>query len=143
MRTLSLDLRERILTSYDHKEGTRQQIAQRYRVSLGMVKKLLQQRRRTGDIAPRHDRSGRKPMILEVHHRQMRTLLIKKPDLTLSELREAVALPCSLPAIHYALDKMGLTYKKRRFGPVSRTARISRERAVRGGGGKRAGMPPG
>ena len=64
MRTLSLDLRERILTSYDRKEGTRQEIAARYRVSLGMVKKLLQQRRRTGDIAPRHRYSGRKPKIL-------------------------------------------------------------------------------
>src|SRR5437773_8348241 len=131
MATLSLDLRERILATYDDGRDTREAVARRYRVSLGMVKKLLQQRRRTGDIAPRHDRSGRKPMILEVHHRQMRTLLVKKPDLTLSELRDAVALPCSLPAIHYALDKMGLTYKKRRFGPVSRTAQISRERAVR------------
>jgi len=143
VRTLSLDLRERILTSYDHKEGTRQQIAQRYRVSLGMVKKLLQQRRRTGDIAPRHDRSGRKPMILEVHHRQMRTLLVKKPDLTLSELREAVALPCSLPAIHYALDKMGLTYKKRRSEPASKTARTLRGRGAAGGGGRAGGIRPG
>ena len=48
MRTLSLDLRERILASYDHEDGTREEIAMRYRVSLGMVKKLLQQRRRTG-----------------------------------------------------------------------------------------------
>ena len=42
MRTLSLDLRERILASYDNEEGSRQEIADRYRVSLGMVKKLLQ-----------------------------------------------------------------------------------------------------
>jgi hypothetical protein len=51
MKTLSLDLRERILASYDNLEGTRQEIADRYRVYLGMVKKLLQQRRRTGQIA--------------------------------------------------------------------------------------------
>jgi transposase len=42
MRTLSLDLRERILSAYDSKEGTRDEIAARFRVSLGMVKKLLQ-----------------------------------------------------------------------------------------------------
>jgi len=143
VRTSSVDLRERILASYDHKEGTREQIAQRYRVSLGMVKKLLQQRRRTGDIRPRHYRSGRKPMILEPHHQQMRALLAKKPDLTLSEVREAIALECSLPAIHYALDKMGLTYKKRRFGPVNRTARTWRGRGGHGGGGKRGGTRPG
>ena len=47
MRTLSLDLRERILTAYDRHEGTRPEVGHRFRVSLGMVKKLLQQRRRT------------------------------------------------------------------------------------------------
>ena len=74
------------------------------------MKNLLQQRRRTGEIGARHYRSGRKPMILAAHQRQIRTLLGKKPDLTLKELRAAVALECSLPAIHYALAKMGLTY---------------------------------
>lgn len=109
MRTLSLDLRERILDSYDQREGSRHEVAQRFRVSLGMVKKLLQQRRHTGDIGARHHRSGRKPLILALHRNRMRVLLGQKPDLTLKELREALALECSLPAIHYALQKMGLT----------------------------------
>ena len=113
MRTLSLDLRERILASYDNEEGSRQEIADRYRVSLGMVKKLLQQRKRTGEIGPRHHCSGRKPMIVAAHHHQLQALLSQKPDMTLKELREAVELKCSLPAIHYALEEMGLTYKKR------------------------------
>lgn len=142
MRTLSLDLRERILASYDHGEDTREEVADRYRVSLGMVKKLLQQRRRTGEIGPRHYRSGRKPIILDAHHRQMRALLTKKPDLTLKEVRQAVALQCTLPAIHYALEKMGLTYKKRRSEPASKTARTLHGRGAAGGGGKAAGIRP-
>jgi transposase len=121
VRTLSLDLRERILTSYDQEEGTREQIASRYQVSLGMVKKLLQQRRHTGDIRPRHRYSGRKPIIVSGHRQQMRKLLSKKPDLTLKELRSAMELNCSLPAIHYVLEKMGLTYKKRHSAPASKT----------------------
>lgn len=124
MRTISLDLRERILAAYDQQEGTREEIAQRFRVSLGLVKKLLQQRRGTGDIAPRHRFSGRKPMILAAHCQKMRAALNKKADLTLKELRQAVALECSLPALYYALAKMGLTYKKRRSGQASRTGRI-------------------
>ena len=142
MRTLSLDLRERILASYDQEEGTREEVAHRYRVSLGMVKKLLQQRRHTGDIASRHHRSGRKPLIVDRHRCRLRTLLGRKPDLTLRELRLAVGLECSLPAIHYALDQMGLTYKKRHFGPVSKTAQISSAPAVRGGVGKPASTRP-
>ena|SRR5664280_945009 len=142
MRTLSLDLRERILASYDHEEGTREQIAHRFRVSLGMVKKLLQQRRRTGDIRPRHYRSGRKPIIMPAHHHQMRALLGKKPDLTLKELRATMALKCTLPAIHYVLEKLGLTYKKRHSEPVSRTVQTSHGRAVPGAASKRASTLP-
>jgi transposase len=138
MRTLSLDLRERILASYDKEQESRQEVANRYRVSLGMVKKLLQQRRHTGEIAPRHYRSGRKPLIVEGHRRQMRALLGKKPDMTLKELRAATALECSLPAIHYALEGMELTYKKRHSAPANRTGPTSRGRAGGGVGGRRA-----
>jgi transposase len=137
-KTISLDLRERILAAYDAGEGTREDIARRFRVSLGMVKKLLQQRRQTGDIAPRHDRAGRKPLLVEAHQRQMRVLLGKKPDLTLRELRAALALECSLQAIHVVLVKMGLSYKKRLSARASKTGRTSGGRAKSGGEGKPA-----
>lgn len=142
MRTLSLDLRERILAAYDRKDGDRQQIALRFGVSLGMVKKLLQQRRRTGDIAPRHRFSGRKAVILPAHRQEMRALLRRKPDMTLREVRAALELACTLPAIHYALQKIGLTYKKRRSAPANRAARTSRGRAGSGGARRGAGTRP-
>lgn len=123
MKTISLDLRERILASYDNQEGTRQQIADRFRVSEGMVKKLLQQRRRTGDIGPRHHHSGRKRLIVGAHRRQLRSMLGKRPDMTLVELRDGLGLSCTIQAVHYVLVDMGLTYKKRRFGPANRTER--------------------
>jgi len=143
MRTLSLDLRERILASYDHDEGTRADTAHRFRVSLGMVKKLLQQRRRTGDIAPRHRFAGRKPMIVASHRGQMRALLAKKNDLTLKELRQAMGLKCSLQAINIVLGKMGLTYKKRHSAPASKTGPTSHGRVAGGGNNRRASTRPG
>jgi len=133
-----MDLRQRILTSYDQKEGTREEIAHRYRVSLGMVKKLIQQRRHTGDIAPQHHRSGRKPKILSSHRQQMSKLLARKPDLTLEELRQRVGLDCTVVAIHYALEEMGLTYKKRHSGPVNRIGRTSPGSGADGGARKEA-----
>jgi transposase len=138
MRTLSLDLRERILAAYDKREGTRLQIAARFRVSLGMVKKLLQQRRATGSIAPRHHLAGRKPAILPGHRGQFRALLRKKNDLTLHELRAAVGLGCSLQAIHSVLRKMGLTYKKRHSGPANKSAPTWPGPAAAGGAGRKA-----
>lgn len=128
-KTISLDLRERILECYDNEDGTRDQVAKRFRVSLGMVKKLLQQRKNRQEIGAQHYRSGRKPIIIEKHREEMRTLLIKKPDLTLNEIREQMKLDCTLPAIHYALHDMGLTYKKRHSAPVSKAVRTSLKHA--------------
>jgi transposase len=143
MRTISLDLRERILASYDQKEGTRAEIAHRFKVSLGMVKKLLQRRRHDGDIGPRYHRCGLKPGKVAAQGQTFRQLLSRKPDLTLEELRAMTALKCSLPAIYYVLEKMGLTYKKRRFGPVSKTGPTLSGRAGAGGAGKRRSTRPG
>lgn len=143
MKTLSLDLRERILSAYDDGDGTREETAERFRVSLGMVKKLLQQRRHTGQIGARHHLSGRKPMIVAAHHRKMRTLLGAQPDMTLKELRAALKLECSLPAIHHALGALGLTYKKRRCGPANRSGRTSPKPAGNGAGGRPASTPRG
>ena len=143
MRTISLDLRERILVSYDQKEGTREEIAHRFRVSLGMVKKLLQQRRHGGDIGPRYHRCGLKPGKVAAQGQTFRQLLSRKPDMTLEELRRATALDCTLPAIHYVLEKMGLTYKKRHSGPVNKTAGTSRRRAGSGAVDKAVSTRPG
>lgn len=111
-------------------------MARRFRVSLGMVKKLLQQRRHTGSIAARHHLAGRKPRIVQGHQREMRVLLGEKPDLTLKELRGGLRLECSLQAIHVVLRKMGLTYKKRVFGRPNTTVPTSARRGGAGGVGK-------
>jgi transposase len=138
-----MDLRQRILDSYDKEEGTRPEIARRFRVSLGMVKKLLQQRRHTGDIAPRHRFSGRKPTILSSHRAHFRSLLAKKNDLTVKELRQATGLRCSVQAINVVLGQMGLTYKKRHSGPVNKTGPTSRKPGGAGAASKRGWIRPG
>ena len=112
MKTIGLDVRERMLASYDQGGRTREEVAKWFGVSLGMVKKLLQQRRKIGDVSPQHHRAGRKPMILPRHRGRFETLLRRQSDLTLAELRDATGLTCSLAAICYVLGDMGLTYKK-------------------------------
>ena len=138
MKTISLDLRERILAAYDADTDTREAVARRFRVSLGLVKKLLQQRRWIGDIRPQHHRSGSKPRIVASHQHQLRTLLAKKPDLTLKELRAATGLACTLPAIHYVLVRLGLTYKKRRSELANKTGLTSGGRGGTGDGSRPA-----
>lgn len=130
MATLSIKLRERILIAYDKGDSTRDAIAERFKVSLGMVKKLLQQRRHTGSIEPRHHLAGRKKLIQDKHRDKMRKLLERKPGLTLADLRTALRLKCTLPAIHYVLADMGLTRKDRKSAATPRKARPAARRAV-------------
>jgi len=141
-KTLSLDLRERILAAYDAEQGSREEIGRRFRVSTGMVKKLLQQRRERGDIAPQHHRSGRKPMFLDEHRQRLNELIHQRPDITLTEMRSALELACTLPAIHYVLVEMGLTYKKRLSMRANRTEPTSLGREKSGSGGRPALIPP-
>jgi transposase len=132
MKTTSLDLRKRNLACYDTGKETRVSVAKRFCVSLGMVKKLIQQRRHLGDIAPLHWRAGRKPLFTPEHREQMLAAIRRQPDTTLAEFRDLLGLDCSLVAIHRVLARMGMTYKKRRFGPANRTARTSRKRGRTG-----------
>jgi transposase len=113
-KALPLDLRERIVAACDAEEGTREAVARRFKVSLGMVKKLLAQRARTGELRPRHRFSGRKPRLLPAHGPRLKALVAKEPDLTLEEIKRRLGLECTVAAIHWVLARMGLTYKKRR-----------------------------
>lgn len=136
MKTLSLDLRERIVAAYDAQEGTREEIAVRFRVSLGMVKKLLQQRRKTNDLGHRHRYSGRKAKILPEYRDKLASLVAAQPDLTLTQIKEKLTMPCTVPAVHYALMALGLTYKKRLSMQPNKTGLMSRSRGSSGEQGK-------
>lgn len=143
-KTLSLDLRTRILATYDEGHRTRSDVAKLFRVSLGMVKKLLCQRTRLkGDLRPQHHRSGRKAKLLPRHGARLRARLARQPDLTLAELRRALRLQCSLPAIHYTLQALGLTYKKRHCAPANKTGTTSPGNAAAGKKTRRGSTPRG
>ena len=114
MKTLSLETRKRILACYDGGKETRASVAKLFGVSLGMVKKLLHQRKTLDDIEPLHWRAGRKPLILLRHKKIILKYLKKNPEATLAKLQAALGLKCSLTAIHHALSRWGMTRKNRR-----------------------------
>jgi len=142
-KTLSLDLRERIVAAYDAKEGTREEVARRFKVSLGMVKKLLGQRARTGDLRARHRFSGRKAHLMPEHGQRLRQLIAQEPDLTLAEMKERLELHCTVAAVHWMVSRLGLTYKKRRSMRPSKTGRRSPGRGTDGAAAKADSIRPG
>ncbi len=124
MKTLSLDFRERILAACDAGGLTQQQVADRFMVSLGVVKKLLGQRRRLGHVRPLHHRAGRRPKLTAENLDTLGCLVAEHPDWTLEQLRDALGVDCSLSRIHYALKKLGQSYKKSRSQPANKSARM-------------------
>lgn len=112
MKTISMDMRTRIVAANDQGNTTRQGVADRFGVSLAFVKKILSRRERFGTIAPFHDHAGRKRAISPEQENALRERLAAHPGDTLAELCDALGLACSPVTVFYTLRRMKLTYKK-------------------------------
>lgn len=51
-------------------------------------------------------------MILSEYWDGLGALVAAQPDLTLAQIKEKLAMPCTVQAAHHALVALGLTYKK-------------------------------
>jgi putative transposase len=118
MKAYSLDLRERVVSTYESEQTTIKEVAKRFSVGETFVKKMLKHKRARGVVeAPRH--GGGKPRILdEKHLRALRQWLKKEPDLTLRELQEKLfsekRKAISVAALGATLQRERLTRKKSR-----------------------------
>jgi transposase len=95
--------------------------ARHYEVSKSFIEGLKRLRRSGGDIGGKVRGPGRKRKLSSYEDR-LRELVTKQPDITLEELREALGIKAELSTVWYALDRLGLSYKKntvrRRTGKV-------------------------
>ena len=113
----SNDLRRKFLQAYDEGEGTLEELAEQFRVSLGWARKISARRFRTGEVeAPvwRHGPVSRvTPEVQEWIRKQIRA----QPDTTLQELREqleeAKQVRLSMGRMWLALRQLGLPLKKK------------------------------
>jgi transposase len=121
MKPYSMDLRERVVTACDARDGTREQIAARFSVSVRWIGDLLRRRRETGSIAPKPRGGGRAPAFDEAAAARLREAVKADDDATLEELAQAAGVACSAPAVYRALKRLGITRKKSRGGRPSRT----------------------
>ena len=123
MKAYSIDLRQRVVAAYDAREGTQEQLAARFVVSTSWVRKVLRQRRATGSIEPRPHGGGHAPAFDASAEAKLRQAVRDDSDATLQELGDAAGVACSVSTVHRALNRLGITWKKSRGGPPSRTAR--------------------
>ena len=123
MKAYSTDLRRRVVAAYDAREGTQEQVAARFAVSLSWVRKLLRQRRDTGSIDPKPHGGGHAKAFDTASQAKLRQAVRDDSDATLEELGRLAGVACSASAVYQTLDRLGITRKRSRGGRPSRTAR--------------------
>jgi len=122
-KAYSDDLRRGLLFAYEQGEGTLEQLAKRFVVSLAYGKKLRSQFRRSGQMERVEQRRGTPRKLLDEPREQLRRWLVATPDLTLDQLREKLqqerGLTISRAQVARAVKRMGLRLKKSRSTPPS------------------------
>ena len=116
MRAYSIDLRRKIVESYDRGDKTQSVVSERFGVSVSFVEKLLRRRRISGDIAPLPHGGGIKPLLDGDALELLKVLVKEQPDATLAEVCDEVwehrRIRVSTPTMCTALKKLDLGRKK-------------------------------
>ena len=133
------DLRDRVLAAYDRGKQTGE-IAGTLGVSPAWARRVKQVRRE-------QQRTTRLPMggarVIKVDLAQLRQLVEQQPDATIPELHQRLGgnQRCSESAVGMALQRLGLSFKKRRCMPPNRIGPTSRTNAARGSRSNPAARP--
>jgi transposase len=128
------DLRRKLLEGYDRGEGTLDQLAARFSVSLPWAWKISAQRKHSGQMERIEQRRGSRRKVTPEVEQRLRDWVEVQPDLTLAELQQkletAVPVHVSIGRLWQVLRQMGLRLKKSRSTPSNATAKRT------AGGGK-------
>lgn len=124
-KPLPLEFRRKVVDAYNAGDGTMEQLARRFCISFNSVIRWINFERFTGDISPKPHGGGPPPKIADESLPLLRALVEEKPDRTLVELAEiwSSRFQCkvSRSTISVALQRAGLSLKKRRFGLAKAT----------------------
>ena len=119
------DLRRKLLQAHDRGEGTLEQLAERFSVSVPWAWKISAQRKRTGQMERVEQRRGGNRKVTAAVEQRLRGWVQAQPDLTLAELQQKLArahhLQVSIGRLWQVLRQMGLRLKKSHSTPANAT----------------------
>ena len=135
-QSYSQDLRARVLAAID--DGMAARAAARvFRVSVSYIYKALIRRRRTGEVSSSVRRGHRPRKLTPAQEAALAAHIAAYPDITLAALQTWLAgehaVRLSNGAVGSAVDRLGLSFKKRHCAPPSRIVPTSRRGAASGG----------
>jgi transposase len=126
-RPLSVDLRERVVAAVDG-GLSRRKAAERFGVSISSAIRWTSLRRRTGEVRPQRQGGDKRSARIEAHGPLILSLMEARRDITLVELRAALAergIGVAVSTLWRFFDRHRITLKKRPGTRLSRTVQTS------------------
>jgi transposase len=124
MKIATLAIRKIAVEAYLSGKATQQQIADIFGFHRTAIVRWVRDFRKNGKLEPQC--RGHMPKAFSAEERERITAIVKdKPDITLQEIRDALAKNCSLMAVHRELKRLDFRYKKNSEGIRARTRRHS------------------
>jgi transposase len=134
-QSYSEDLRARVLAAVDGGQAVRAAAAV-FRVSVSYIYKALIRRRRTGEASASARRGHRPRKLTAAQEAALAAHIAACPDMTLAAMQSWLLAEhgvwLSNGAMWSAVERLGLSFKKRRCAPPSRTVRMSPPGAASG-----------
>ena len=110
MQAYSPEFRRDVLAACDAGEGTKS-VALKFKVSESWVRRIKQERREFGKVAP--SRTRNRTPVWFTYEEQIRAAYAEKPDRTLNELKSYLKTDLSIQTLCRALQALKLTLKKK------------------------------
>jgi len=110
MQSYSKEMRRDVLVACDAGEGTRA-VALKFGCSESWVRRVKQERREQGKIAPATTR--RRVPRWAIYREQIEQIIAESPDVTLQELKDELQTELSRQTLCTALRRLKLTLKKK------------------------------
>ena len=130
MKAYSLDLREKIIQTYEAGGITQRELAKRFRVSLYFVVMLLRRWRQENTLLPKKRGATMKPLSTPEIMQFLDEQIKKECDLSLLQLvelvREKYSISVSTKTMSRMLRRENLRYKKNVSMPASERAKESK-----------------
>lgn len=90
MVAYSIDLRQKILSAWQNKEGTQRELAKRFKASLSFLRDFLRRYRETGQIAARTQGGERRSKLKGKEEELLKIIVTEQSDICLREIQEEI-----------------------------------------------------
>jgi len=116
MAAYSIDLRKKILSAWENKEGSQRELAKRFKVSLSFIRDFLRRYRATGEIAARPQGGDRRSKLKGQKEELLKIMVTEQSDIYLREIQAAIkeqkGIEVSISSLSRTLNRLNLKRKK-------------------------------